>query len=66
MPRTIKSQAAIAHAAEYQKSKFVSVGTSISRSTADDFRRWCAERGTTPHAEIKKFIESTLDKPNEE
>ena len=62
MPRKLKSPEAIAHAAEYQRAKFSTLGTTVPRSTADDFRRWCAENGTTVHAEIKRMIEEKIKK----
>lgn len=62
MPRTIKSPEARAHATEYEKNNFSVVSAHISKSTADDFRRWCAENGTTVHAEIKRMIEEKIKK----
>lgn len=62
MPRTIKSGEAIAHAKDYQKRNFANLTVTVPRATADQFRRWCAENGTTAHAEIKKFVESRINK----
>lgn len=66
MPRSIKSGEAIAHAKDYQKRNFSNLTVTVPRATADQFRRWCADNGTSVHAALKKFIESTLDKPSVE
>lgn len=44
----------------YQYKTATVIGCKLDRETAERYKLYCAEQGTTPNAEIKNFILSQL------
>lgn len=61
-PRTSESRTDAQRRAQnaYQYKTVTVIGCKLDRATAERFKTHCAERGTTPNAEIKNFILSQL------
>lgn len=64
MPRpktsTTKTDAQRRAANKYQYKTSTVIGCKLDRETAERYKIYCAGQGTTPNAEIKKFIMSQL------
>lgn len=50
---------------KWKKKAYTCVSANVYRTDADDFRRWCADNGTTINAFLRACISAALNRPLE-